>query len=79
MSNKLLGHSTDGNDRTEDVIINENTTFESLLLLEKVLKGLKKTGYVKPSPIQLKAIPVGRCGFGKLLYVKHCFIFLCKF
>lgn len=62
---KLLGHSTTDTDRTEDVIIKQNTTFESLLLLEKVLKGLKKTGYVKPSPIQLKAIPVGRCGFGK--------------
>lgn len=59
-----LAHSTVGNERTEDVIIKENTTFESILLGDKILKGLKENGYVKPSPIQLKAIPVGRCGFG---------------
>lgn len=63
---KLLGHSIEGTERTADVIIKETTTFESLLLQEKVLKGLKINGFLKPSPIQLKSIPVGRCGFGKL-------------
>lgn len=63
---KLLAHSTTGKERTEDVIITEITTFDSLLLPEKVVKGLKNNGFVKPSPIQLKAIPMGRCGFGKL-------------
>lgn len=62
----LLGHSIEKNDRTEDVIIKETTTFESLLLQENVLKGLQKNGFIKPSPIQLKTVPVGRCGFGKL-------------
>lgn len=67
MSN-LLGHSIEGTKRTDDVIIKETTTFESLLLQEKVLKGLKKNGFIKPSPIQLKSIPVGRCGFGKRIH-----------
>lgn len=63
---KALGHSLGTIERTEDVIIKETTTFESLLLHEKVSKGLKNEGFLKPSPIQLKAIPVGRCGFGML-------------
>lgn len=59
-----LAHSIADNKRTDDVIIKENITFESLLLPEKILSGLKKNGFMKPSPIQMKAVPVGRCGFG---------------
>lgn len=66
---KLLAHTTENTERTADVIIEETTLFESLLLPENVLTGLQKNGFVKPSPIQLKAIPVGRCGFGKLCQV----------
>jgi len=28
------------------------------------LTGLTKAGYLKPSPIQLEAIPIGKCGIG---------------
>lgn len=72
---KLLAHSTEESTRTEDVLIKEATTFDSLLLKEELLKGLKECGFVKPSPIQLKAIPVGRCGFGKI-YQKCNFTYL---
>jgi hypothetical protein len=37
-----------------------------MLLSDVTLKGLHKSGFRKPSPIQLKAIPLGRCGFGKM-------------
>ena len=50
--------------RTGDVLIAENVDFESLLLSDAVLKGLKAAGFERPSPIQLKAIPLGRCGLG---------------
>lgn len=80
-----LAHLIEDNKRTEDVVIKESHTFESLLLPQNVLSGLKKNGFIKPSPIQLKAIPVGRCGFGKetfielVIVIKHCsFIITCK-
>ena len=50
--------------RTRDVLI-DGTEFSSLLLSNEVLEGLNKSGFVKPSPIQLKAIPLGLCGLGK--------------
>ena len=51
--------------RTGDVVINENINFDGLLLSNSVLNGLKNAGFERPSPIQLKAIPLGRCGLGK--------------
>lgn len=50
--------------RTGDVQISENVDFDGLLLSDPVLKGLKAAGFERPSPIQLKAIPLGRCGLG---------------
>ena len=50
--------------RTLDVLNVENTEFSSLLLAEDVLKGLKKLGFKNPSPVQLKSIPLGKCGLG---------------
>nr|CAD7602691.1 unnamed protein product [Timema genevievae] len=35
-----------------------------------VLKGLHKSGFKKPSPIQLKAIPLGRCGLDLVMQAK---------
>ncbi|CAH1112445.1 unnamed protein product [Psylliodes chrysocephalus] len=66
----MLAHRIDDNSRTKDVTVVENVTFESLLLSENVLKGLKKSGFKKPSPVQLKAIPVGRCGFDLIVKSK---------
>lgn len=51
--------------RTGDVLTDEFVDFKSLLLSSDVLKGLSSSGFERPSPIQLKAIPLGRCGLGR--------------
>lgn len=50
--------------RTGDVLLAEPADFESLLLSRPVLEGLRAAGFERPSPVQLKAIPLGRCGLG---------------
>ena len=60
-----IAHRLQEKSRTDDVIITENVDFSSLLLSKSVSKGLTNSGFHKPSPIQLKAIPLGRCGLGK--------------
>ena len=64
---QVVAHAFEEKHRSDDVRITERVTFEELLLSEKVLHGLKKSGFHKPSPIQLKAIPLGRCGLGELI------------
>ncbi|TMS16431.1 putative ATP-dependent RNA helicase DDX20 [Larimichthys crocea] len=44
--------------------------FNSLLLSQPVLEGLSAAGFQKPSPIQLKAIPLGRCGLDLIVQAK---------
>lgn len=51
--------------RTEDIHINEELYFKSMLLSRPILKGLNQRGYKKPSPIQKQAFPLVRCGMGK--------------
>ncbi|OWR48459.1 hypothetical protein KGM_213610 [Danaus plexippus plexippus] len=41
-----------------------------MLLSSNTLKGLKDSGFLKPSPIQLHGIPLGKCGFDLLLEAK---------
>ena len=60
-----VAHVVDVAQRSDDVLLSEPVTFDELLLSKSVLTGLKKSGFNKPSPIQLKAIPLGRCGLGK--------------
>jgi len=50
--------------RTQDVLVEDDIHFDQLLLPDDLLKGLAEAGYSKPSPIQLKAIPIGRRGIG---------------
>lgn len=64
MSNTSVAHDIQGKSRTGDVLINENVNFSGLLLSDNILSGLQKAGFQRPSPIQLKAIPLGRCGLG---------------
>lgn len=59
--------------KTEDVEIGANITFNDMMLSESVLAGLNKCNFQKPSPIQLRAIPIGRCGLGKVLALKTIF------
>jgi hypothetical protein len=51
--------------RTKDIELDENVTFGDLLLSQPILDGLKAASFFKPSPIQLKAIPLGKLGLGK--------------
>lgn len=62
---KQIAHNIESKCRTEDISITDNVDFTAMLLSERVLHGLHANGFKKPSPIQLKAIPMGRCGFGK--------------
>ena len=49
--------------RTRDVTIDEEgVTFETLFLAPELVRGLTESGFTIPSPIQLKAIPLGRVG-----------------
>ncbi|KAK0078920.1 hypothetical protein PV325_001932 [Microctonus aethiopoides] len=57
-------------DRTEDIKILENVQFYQMGLKQSILDGLINYGFDKPSPIQLKAIPLGRCGFDLIVRAK---------
>ncbi|CAI5777803.1 probable ATP-dependent RNA helicase DDX20 [Podarcis lilfordi] len=57
--------------RTRDVLLHEGPEdFGSLLLSAPVLEGLKAAGFLRPSPVQLKAIPLGRCGLDLIVQAK---------
>lgn len=60
-------HSFEDKVRTKDVLIDEQLNFNALLLSNQTLTGLANCGFRIPSPIQLKAIPIGRCGFGNAM------------
>ncbi|KAJ2943744.1 hypothetical protein O0L34_g16873 [Tuta absoluta] len=66
----VLAHNVEDGVRTQDVQISEGVTFESMLLNDDTLTGLKNSGFYKPSPIQLHGIPLGKCGFDLLLEAK---------
>ncbi|XP_007650966.1 probable ATP-dependent RNA helicase DDX20 isoform X1, partial [Cricetulus griseus] len=53
-----------------DVVLAEPADFESLLLSRPVLEGLRAAGFERPSPVQLKAIPLGRCGLDLIVQAK---------
>lgn len=61
---RQTAHELGSKPRTEDIEINEDVTFYQMGIKPEVLDGLTKSGFQRPSPIQLKAIPLGRCGLG---------------
>lgn len=65
MRRRRTAHRFGEKRRTTDVLIDEKVDFSGLMLSSDVLKGLNSSGFERPSPIQLKAIPLGRCGLGK--------------
>uniref|UniRef100_A0A1A8GV51 RNA helicase n=1 Tax=Nothobranchius korthausae TaxID=1143690 RepID=A0A1A8GV51_9TELE len=67
---KKAAHDISTRQRTEDVLLAEGIDFTSLLLSPAVLEGLSAAGFQKPSPIQLKAIPLGRCGLDLIVQAK---------
>ncbi|NXA39592.1 DDX20 helicase, partial [Eudromia elegans] len=57
--------------RTRDVLVPGGPCdFGSLLLSAPVLAGLQAAGFQRPSPVQLKAIPLGRCGLDLIVQAK---------
>ncbi|KAK1152623.1 putative ATP-dependent RNA helicase DDX20 [Acipenser oxyrinchus oxyrinchus] len=63
-------HDLQSRRRTDDVLQSEGLDFGSLLLSQPVLLGLAASGFQRPSPIQLKAIPLGRCGLDLIVQAK---------
>ena len=61
---------TDDRVRTADIELDEEVDFRGLGLSDDVLKGLKSAGFRRPSPVQLKAIPSGRCGLDLIVQAK---------
>ncbi|KAF9572973.1 DEAD (Asp-Glu-Ala-Asp) box polypeptide 20 [Mortierella alpina] len=55
---------------SSDVHINEDLDFSSLVSNPALLKGLTDSGYQRPSPIQLKTIPLGRLGLDLVAQAK---------
>lgn len=66
----FLAHNVNDGLRTGDIEISLDVTFDSMLLTDNTLKGLKNSGFYKPSPIQLHGIPLGKCGFDIFLEAK---------
>ncbi|XP_061590914.1 probable ATP-dependent RNA helicase DDX20 [Cololabis saira] len=69
-SRSKTAHDIETRTRTDDVLPSEGIDFSSLLLSQAVLDGLSCSGFQKPSPIQLKAIPLGRCGLDLIVQAK---------
>ncbi|XP_041052212.1 probable ATP-dependent RNA helicase DDX20 [Carcharodon carcharias] len=69
---RRTAHSIDQRRRTGDVLLAgpEQLDFGALLLTQPVLEGLREAGFERPSPIQLKAIPLGRCGLDLIVQAK---------
>ncbi|CAH0546297.1 unnamed protein product [Brassicogethes aeneus] len=65
-----MAHVLEEKERTKDVILEENVSFKELFLPQHILDGLEYHNFKKPSPIQLKSIPVGRCGFDLIVKSK---------
>ncbi|XP_034232199.1 DEAD-box ATP-dependent RNA helicase CshA-like [Thrips palmi] len=56
--------------RTDDILTEENVDFKSLLLPAFILNGLEAANFQKPSPIQLRSIPLLRLGFDLIVQSK---------
>ncbi|KAL2725607.1 putative ATP-dependent RNA helicase ddx20 isoform X1 [Vespula squamosa] len=65
-----IAHDVKKKPRTKDVKILEDVTFSQMGLSQNILNGLANCGFQSPSPIQLKAIPLGRCGFDLIIKAK---------
>ncbi|XP_077489114.1 uncharacterized protein LOC144099570 isoform X2 [Amblyomma americanum] len=68
---RRLAHKLESQWRSQDVLQSEEkATFDEFLLSQRVLSGLRKAGFIRPSPIQLRAIPLGLCGFDMVVQAK---------
>lgn len=83
-----IAHLVESTDRTDDVGFNveasvasqsaspSSTTlsFAAMGLSKSILKGLQNAGFQRPSPVQLKAIPLGRMGIDLIVQVILYFV-----
>lgn len=81
-----LAHQLDSQRRTGDVLavpdsdvsLSRTTalSFSDMGLSLQVLEGLQRAGFQRPSPVQIKAIPLGRMGMDLIVQVGpvlcHC-------
>ena len=81
----VIAHSwADECKRTADVILETNSSnqlpdskpianlrFTDLQLSAPVLRGLSDAGFVRPSPVQVKAIPLGRLGMDLIVQASY--------
>ncbi|KAG5331273.1 DDX20 helicase, partial [Acromyrmex charruanus] len=67
---QYIAHDINKKQRTSDIKIEEDVTFFQMKLPRDILDGLMSAGFQKPSPIQLKAIPLGRYGFDLIVRAK---------
>lgn len=72
---QYIAHDINKKQRTSDIKIEGNVTFFQMRLPRDILDGLMSAGFQHPSPIQLKAIPLGRCGFG----INYSYIYNIKY
>ncbi|XP_069186566.1 probable ATP-dependent RNA helicase DDX20 isoform X1 [Procambarus clarkii] len=63
-------HKVEDRERTDDIHIEESVDFNGMYLSDHVQQGLKSSGFERPSPIQLAAIPLGRCGLDLVVQAK---------
>lgn len=56
--------------RTEDIQVADDFTFSKFLLSDKLLKSLHRLNFQKPSPIQLKVIPLAKCCLDMIIQAK---------
>ena len=55
---------------TNDVKTDENVSFTDLAISELTINSLKNAGFMKPSPIQLQALPLALVGLDLLIQAK---------
>ncbi|KAM7540787.1 hypothetical protein Aperf_G00000022530 [Anoplocephala perfoliata] len=74
-----VAHELESEERTEDVLLSINSpstssnavpSFADMGLSVDVLKGLRAAGFQRPSPVQVKAIPLGRLGVDLIVQAK---------
>lgn len=68
----MIAHDLSNGTRSCDVqtTSNKTTDFDSFLLTPLVLNGLTECGFVRPSPIQVEAIPLAKCGIDLVCQAK---------
>ena len=74
-----VAHQLDEKERTADVVWTSSPvdalscpttlSFADMGLSVNVLKGLRAAGFERPSPVQVKAIPLGRLGVDLIVQV----------